>query len=181
VAFPTDTFYGLAVDPRSSTAVNRLFAAKKREQDRAIPVIAADLDQVSHGVGVLTPMGERLAREYWPGPLTLVIPASPLLCHAIHRGSGTVAVRVPNHPVARALARAAGTAVTSTSANMSGKDSPSTADDVLLALSDAVDVIIDAGATPGGAPSTIVDVTGQDPVLIRPGAIPWERVLKFLR
>jgi L-threonylcarbamoyladenylate synthase len=87
---------------------------------------------------------------------------------------------VPDHAVARALARGAGHALTSTSANLSGAAAASTADEVVLALGDAVDVLIDAGPSPGVAPSTIVDVTGSEPVLVRPGTVPWDRVLKFL-
>jgi L-threonylcarbamoyladenylate synthase len=180
VALPTDTLYALAVDPRSSSAVGRLFVSKRRPQDRPIPLIAGSLEQVRDGVGTLTPLAERLALEYWPGPLTLIIPASPALSPAIHLGTGNVAVRVPDHAVARALALAVGHALTSTSANVSGRDAAATADEVALALSDEVDVLIDAGPAPGGLASTIVDVTGQAPILVRAGAVPWERVLTFL-
>jgi L-threonylcarbamoyladenylate synthase len=90
-----------------------------------------------------------------------------------------VAVRVPDHPVARALASAVGRALTSTSANVSGGQAPATPDEVAAALGDVIDVLIDAGPSPGGLPSTIVDVTGREPVLVRAGAVPWERVLKF--
>jgi L-threonylcarbamoyladenylate synthase len=180
VAFPTDTLYGLAADPRSAVAVGRIFFSKQRAQDRPIPLVAASVAQVRAGVGTLTPLGERLASQCWPGPLTMIIPASPVLCFEVHLGTGKVAVRVPNHAVARALALAAGHALTSTSANLSGRDAPSTADEVALALGHAIDVLIDAGPAPGGLPSTIVDVTGREPVLIRAGAIPWDRVLKFL-
>jgi L-threonylcarbamoyladenylate synthase len=181
VAFPTDTLYGLAVDPRSSAAVARLFFSKQRPGDRPIPLIAASDQQVREGVGTLTPLGERLAAEYWPGPLTLIIPASASLCREIHMGTGKVAVRVPDHTVARALARVAGHAVTSTSANVSGAAAAVTADEVAARIGDNVDVLIDAGAVRGGAPSTIVDVTGAEPVLVRAGAVQWDRVLKFLR
>lgn len=180
VSFPTDTLYALAVDPRSSSAVGRLFLSKQRPQDRPIPLIAGSIEQVREGVGTLTPLGERLASEYWPGPLTLIIPASAALCREIHLGTGKVAVRVPDHAVARALVLGVGHALTSTSANVSGRDAAASADEVALALGDDVDVLIDAGPAPGGLPSTIVDVTGREPLLVRAGAVPWDRVLKFL-
>jgi L-threonylcarbamoyladenylate synthase len=180
VAFPTDTLYGLAVDPRSDSAVGRIFLSKQRPQDRPIPLVAASIEQVRESVGTLTPLGERLASHWWPGPLTLIIPASEALCREVHLGTGKVAVRVPDHAVARALARRAGHALTSTSANVSGAVAASSADEVALALGDAVDVLIDAGPSPGVVPSTIVDVTGSSPVLVRPGAVSWDRVLKFL-
>jgi L-threonylcarbamoyladenylate synthase len=180
VVMPTDTLYGLAADPRSRSAVARIFAVKRRPQDRPIPLIAESIEQVRAGVGTLTPLGETLASRCWPGPLTLIITASAELCPDVHRGSGKVAVRVPDHAVARALARMAGHALTSTSANPSGSNAPSDADQVALDF-DGIDVLIDAGPAPGGLPSTIVDVTGNDPLLVRAGAVPWERVLKFLR
>jgi L-threonylcarbamoyladenylate synthase len=180
VGFPTDTLYGLAVDPRSALAVGRIFLSKQRSQDRPIPLVAGSVEQVRESAGTLTPLGERLASGFWPGPLTLIIPASRSLCREVHLGAGTVAVRVPDHAVARALALAAGHALTSTSANVSGRDAPASADEVAVALGGAIDVLIDAGPASGGLPSTIVDVTGAEPVLVRAGAVPWERVLKFL-
>jgi L-threonylcarbamoyladenylate synthase len=180
VAFPTDTFYGLAVDPRSSEAVQRLFALKRRAADQAIPLIAADRNQVTQA-GTLTETANRLAVRWWPGPLTVVIPASPELCAEVHRGTGRVAVRVPDDRIARSLARAAGHPITATSANRSGMPASMTADGVIEQLGESVDVLVDAGPSPGGLPSTIVDVTGPLPILIRAGAVPWERVLESLQ
>ena len=94
VGFPTETFYGLAADPRSPQAVKRVFSVKQRQSDRSLPLIAASLEQVADQVGSLTPLAVRLSRA-WPGPLTLIIPASPLLCEDVHHTTGTVAVRVP--------------------------------------------------------------------------------------
>ena len=180
VAFPTDTFYGLAVDPRSGAAVRKIFELKGRSDTRAIPLIAESITQVTECVGTLTPLAERLALQYWPGPLTLIILASAELNAELTAGTGRVAVRVPDHAVARTIARLVGCAVTSTSANASGLPPPSTADEVAATLGDSIDVLVDAGAAPGGLPSTIVDVTAAAPVLVRPGAVHWERVLKFL-
>ena len=121
----------------------------------------------------------RLALRGWPGPLTLIIPASSSLCDAVHLSTRKIAVRVPGHAVSRRLAAAAGHALTSTSANISGEPPSSLADVVAEALGGVLDVLIDAGPTPGGEPSTIVDATGREPLLVRAGAIAWERVLEF--
>lgn len=181
VAFPTETFYGLAVDPRSAPSVRKLFTLKGRGPDHPFPLIAADDRQVAEQVGPMTALAARLASKGWPGPLTLIIPAGSVLCPDVHLGTGRVAVRVPGHSVARALAEFAGHAITSTSANVSGHSPASTAEGVIAAFGNGIDVLIDAGPTSGGLPSTIVDATGTDPILIRAGAIPWGRVLEFLR
>ncbi len=179
VAFPTETFYGLAADPRSARGVRAVFSVKERAFDHPLPLIAAGLEQIADHVGTMTPLGARLASRGWPGALTLIIPASPRLCEHVHLSTGKVAVRVPADPVARALADAAGHAITSTSANISGEPPASTPEQVARAFGDRIAVLIDAGPTPGGLPSTIVDVTGEAPVLVRAGAIAWERVLEF--
>ena len=179
VAFPTETFYGLAADPRSPAAVERIFSLKQRPADQPLPLIAADAEQVAEHVGTLTPLGARLASRGWPGALTLIIPASPRLCEDVHLSTGKVAVRVPADEIARLLARQAGHAITSTSANVSGEAPPSTPEDVVRVFGDRVDVLIDAGPTPGGLPSTIVDATGDSPVLVRAGVVAWDRVLEF--
>jgi L-threonylcarbamoyladenylate synthase len=181
IAFPTETFYGLAADPRSPRGVGAVFSLKQRPPDQPLPLIAADLRQIADHVGTMTPLASRLASKLWPGAVTLLIPASPQLCEDVHLGTGTVGVRVPADPVARALAATAGHAVTSTSANISGEPPASTPDEVARAFGNRLDVLIDAGPTPGGLPSTIVDATGETPVLVRAGAIAWERVLEFSR
>jgi L-threonylcarbamoyladenylate synthase len=180
VAFPTETFYGLAVDPRSSVAVSKVFRIKQRPPDQPLPLIAASVEQVSDHVGTMTPLAQRLAWKGWPGPLTLIIPASRRLCDAVHLGTGKVAVRVPGHAIARALAENAGHAITSTSANLSGETPASTADEVTASFGETIDVLIDGGRAPARLPSTIVDATGDTPVLVRAGILPWERVLEFL-
>ena len=179
VAFPTETFYGLAVDPRSASAVEKLFSLKRRPADQALPLIAASVEQVSDHVGTLTPLAQRLAARGWPGPLSLIIPASPFLCGDVHLRTGRVAVRVPSDPIARSLAAVAGHAITSTSANLSGQAPSAVPDGVALVFGDALDALIDSGRTPGGLPSTIVDATGETPLLVRAGAIAWDRVLEF--
>ena len=181
VAFPTETFYGLAVDPRSAVAVRKVFELKRRAPDQPLPLIASGVDQIIDHVGTMTPLAARLAARGWPGPLTLIIPASPRLCDDVHLSTGHVAVRVPADAVARALARSAGHAITSTSANISGEAPAATPERVVASFSSGLDVLIDSGPTPAGLPSTIIDATGGVPVLVRTGAIPWERVLEFSR
>jgi L-threonylcarbamoyladenylate synthase len=179
VAYPTDTFYGLAVDPRSDAAVARLYDAKGRDATVAIPLIAASIEQAEEA-GHLTDAHYRLARAFWPGALTIVVEAAPSISRAILAGGTTIAVRVPAHPLARDLAAAFGCCITSTSANRSGEPSLSLAADVTRTLGHAIDMVIDGGPTPGGPPSTIVELTEAGPRLVRAGQIAWERVLRSL-
>ena len=179
VAIPTDTLYGLAVDPFSAPAVDALFAAKNRPAERAVPLIAADRAQVEATLGMLSPIAARLADRGWPGPLTLVVPAPRALAAGVISG-GTVGVRVPNHDVARAIARAAGRPITATSANLSGEPATDDPDRVEASLGERIDFMIDAGRTPGGPPSTIADVTGSAPRLVRAGAIAWDEIQRWL-
>jgi L-threonylcarbamoyladenylate synthase len=178
VAYPTDTLYGLAADPRNADAVARLFAVKARAADQAIPLIATDLRQVERDVGRPTDLARRLASKFWPGPLTLIIAASPAIQPSVHGGSGRVAVRVPDHAVARMLAAECGCAITSTSANLAGQPAPGRADEIVPPLRDCLAALLDGGPTAGGRPSTIVDATGPEPVLVREGVVAWARVLE---
>lgn len=182
VAMPTDTLYGLAVDPRNELAVAALFRAKGRAADRAVPLVAADLVQVEQQVGRLSPLTRRLADRFWPGPLSLLVDAERGgLVADVHGGAGVAAVRVPAHAVPRRLAQAAGHLLTATSANRSGQPPARTADDVDRSVLDRLSVILDAGSTPGGLPSTIVDARRSEPRLIRAGAVSWERVLQSVK
>ena len=180
VAIPTDTLYGLAVDPFDAAAVDALFAAKDRPVERAVPLIASDRAQVETWIGSLSPMAARLAERGWPGPLTLVVPAPRALAAGITGGSGTVGVRVPQHDVARAIARSAGRPITATSANVSGEPATDDPDRVERTLGDRIEMLIDVGRTAGGPPSTIVDVTGEAPRLVRAGAVAWDEIQRWL-
>jgi len=181
VAIPTDTLYGLAVDPFRADAVKRLFDVKGRPEDRGVPLIAADVAQVETGMIRLSPLATRLAERFWPGPLTIVVPAPAALAAGVTAGSGTVAVRVPAHDVARAICRLAGRPVTATSANISGHQATADPDEVERTLGDRIDLLIDTGRTRGGAPSTIVDATTAEPRLIRAGAIGWDEIERCLQ
>jgi len=181
VAMPTETVYGLAADATSEAAVTGIFAAKGRPTFN--PLIAHLLSlETARTEAEFTPEAERLARAFWPGPLTLVLPAAPscrvsLLARA---GLDTVALRVPAHPIARALIEAAGAPLAAPSANRSGGVSPTTAAHVLADLDGGVDWIIDAGPAEVGIESTIVACVGGGVSLLRPGAIPIEAIERAL-
>jgi L-threonylcarbamoyladenylate synthase len=179
VAYPTDTFYGLAADPDSESAIRGLFALKGREASAAIPLVASSVAQVEMWCG-LSQISRRLADEFWPGPLSLICDAPSHVVAAVHAGRRTVAIRVPNHPVARALAAAFGAPVTATSANRSGEAALDCATDLPWIHDDRV-LVVDGGETTGGSPSTIVDARDRAPLLIREGAIAWDRVLHSLQ
>ena len=180
VAYPTDTFYGLAADPRDRAALDRLFAVKERDRGRPVPLIAASLDQAEAAV-VFDDTARRLAARFWPGPLSLVLPARAGLDRTALGGQDTAAIRVPANPIACAFAAAAGYSITATSANISGAPPARSVAEIGAAVLERLALVIDAGATPGGAPSTIVDLTEDAPRLVRAGAIEWERVLESLQ
>jgi L-threonylcarbamoyladenylate synthase len=176
VALPTDTLYGLAVDPFNRAAVDRLYDVKGRPADRALPLVACDAAQVIAWFGPLPPAGRLLASAFWPGPLTLLLTAPAALAPAVTADTGRVGVRVPADAVARGVCRAAGRPVTATSANVSGQPPTANPDDVERALGGRIDLLLDGGPTRGGPPSTIVDVTGEHPRLVRAGAISWDDI-----
>jgi len=177
VAFPTDTVYGFAVNVRDAAAVRRLFEVKGRSARAALPLIAASTAQVVAATGALTAREAVLAATFWPGPLSVVRDAPGWLPAEVHGGHRTVAIRVPNHRVARSLAEAFGGIIAATSANRSGDSPAVTAADLGDLADDPRVFVVDGGPTTGGAPSTLVDVRGSQPVCLREGAVPWERVL----
>jgi L-threonylcarbamoyladenylate synthase len=179
VAYPTDTLYGLAVDPRNPDAVRRLFALKGRADTSALTLIAADAEQAQQA-GEFNPLASRLAARWWPGPLTIVMSAKAILASETLAGGTTVGIRVPDHPVAQALARGFGFCITATSANRSGENAAATAGDAIGALPE-LDAVIDAGPVAGGAPSTLVSVQDERVTLLREGAVAWDRVIKSLQ
>jgi L-threonylcarbamoyladenylate synthase len=178
VAYPTDTVYGIAADPRSDLAVERVFALKNRDPGTAVPLIASDTEQAM-AAGEFGPRELRLAEAFWPGPLSIVVPAKPVLSRAVMGARDSIAVRVPAHAVARGLAAAFGFCITATSANPSGA-TPAEAADSVIEILPGVDLVLDAGRAPGGLPSTIVALEDDGPVLVRAGAIAWDRVIKLL-
>ncbi len=173
VGFPTETFYALGADALNPEAVIKVFRAKGRAATDPIALVIADRADLTALVQTVPPDAERLIARYWPGPLTLVFRASPRIPEALTAGTGAIGIRVPAHPVARALLAQARRPLTATSANRSGGPSPTGGGEVLAALREDLDCLLDTGPTPGGLPSTVVDVTGERPRLIRAGAIPF--------
>ena len=171
VAMPTDTVYGVGVGLDAEDGLPRLFAAKDRPLDRAIVLLVADLAQVET-VGVVTPVARALAERFWPGGLTLVLAQRPGagLPAALTAGSSTIGLRVPDHDCPRALARELGP-LPVTSANISGRDPATTADEVMAQLGERIDLVLDGGPARGGVPSTVVDCSGEEPRVLRAGAI----------
>jgi tRNA threonylcarbamoyl adenosine modification protein (Sua5/YciO/YrdC/YwlC family) len=179
-ALPTETFYGLAVDcanPDALLALNRL---KRKAEDAPVLLMMEGPGQVARVADSVPPKFEELAQLFWPGPLTLVIPASPRLPAEVSGGRGTVAVRVPGLALPRHLARALGRPVTGVSANLQGQRPCRTAADVAGIFPEGVSVILDGGPTQGGAPSTIVDLTGERPTVLREGILPSSALAPFL-
>ena len=175
VAFPTETFYGLAADAMDEAACAGVFRVKGRGFDRALPCILSSSSQLALVTDEPSPLVLRLAGRFWPGPLTLVIPARRDV--AARAPNGTVAVRVAGLAIARQLAEALGRPVTATSANRAGDTPAETADDVMRVFGEEVDLVLDGGASVAREPSTIVDTTCDPPALIRRGAVDYALVL----
>lgn len=181
VAFPTETVYGLGGDARNPEAVARIFAAKGRPSFNPLISHFPDAGAAFREV-VADSRAHALAERFWPGPLTLVLPRAADSRIDLLTGAGlpSLAVRVPAHPLARALLREAGVPVAAPSANRSGAVSPTTAEHVLEGLSGRVDAVLDGGACPVGVESTVVDLTGPAPLLLRPGGVPEEALRALL-
>ncbi len=177
VAFPTDTVYGIGV-PVFAPSIESLFAIKGRDQTKAIAVLIADAEQLPKVAAQISDQVKRLAAKFWPGPLTLVLQRHAKLPGTL-APNNTIGVRVPDHPVARALLAAAGPMAV-TSANLSGGANTHTADEVLSQLNGRIELVIDGGETPGEQPSTVVDITDTTPKVIRNGPISEQEILEAL-
>jgi L-threonylcarbamoyladenylate synthase len=178
VAFPTDTVYGLASLPFNGEYVDRLFVAKGRSNNRAIAVLIGHVDGLPKIIREMSPIALRLAQQFWPGPLTLVVPGHPNLPEALSPDH-SVGVRIPNHPVALSLLRQIGPLAV-TSANLSGQIDTNTAQETLAQLNGRIHLILDGGRSPGGQPSTVVDCRGDQPVILRTGPISEESIQQAL-
>ncbi len=176
VAFPSETVYGLGADALNPKAVEGIFRAKGRPFYDPIIVHVADLEGLAQVVRELPPVVEDLARRWMPGPLTLVLPRADAVPDIVTAGRPTVAVRMPAHPVALALIRAARRPIAAPSANRFGHTSPTRAEHVLEDLGDRIDLVLDAGPTPVGVESTVLDLTQEPPVILRPGGVPREEL-----
>ncbi len=176
VAFPTDTVYGLGVWANNQPAVERVYRVKERPRNIALPLLLAGISQIGEVAEPVPPIAWLLAHNFLPGALTIVLHKSNSVPDIITAGGITVAVRVPAHPVPIALAQGLGAPIVGTSANVSGKPSALTADEVYSQFSNKIDLVIDGGRCPGGRESTIIDVTGVEPVILREGAISREEI-----
>ena len=172
VAFPTDTVYGLGADPLNEQAVDRIYKVKRRHHNLPLPLLLAEKSDLLKVATVVPKIAWQLAERFLPGGLTLVLRKSPWVPGSVTAGGDTIAVRIPNHNIPIALIRGLGSPIVGTSANLSGKPSPVTAEEVHEQLGDEVDLIIDGGRCPGGTESTVLDVSSEVPALIREGAIP---------
>ncbi|RJX28954.1 MAG: threonylcarbamoyl-AMP synthase [Desulfarculus sp.] len=170
VVFPTETLYGIAADHANPAALERLAALKGRRPDKPFPLILARAEEVQAIAAEVPPRARELMARHWPGPLTLVLPARPGL-HPCLTLAGGVAARLSPHPVAAGLARALGRAITATSANPAGAPAPVSAQALDPAIAGGVDLILDAGPTAGGPPSTLVDARQDPPRVLRVGAV----------
>ena len=176
MAYPTDTVYGLGASACLPRAVERIYRVKQRPNNMPFPLLLADASQITELAGPVSPVAWLLIRNFLPGALTIVLPMSGSAPDTIAAGGNTVALRIPAHPVPVALIKGLGAPLVGTSANLSGQLSPLSADEVYSQLGDKIDLVIDGGWCPGGKESTIVDVTGEIPVILREGAISREKL-----
>ena len=180
IVFPTDTVYGVGAHGLREAAVARLFDAKLRERDKAIPLLLSDASDVEWVGEDISPLARALMARYWPGGLTLVVRARPGLPLSLTAGGDTVAVRVPDHPTPRALARALGAPLAATSANVSGDPPATTAAQAATALADRVALVLDGGPSPVGVASSVIDCTVDPPRILRAGALAADPTLAAL-
>ncbi len=177
---PTESFYGLAVSVRDEKAILRLLALKRRPEKNPILILIPSAEALRDYVASVPPVAARLMERFWPGGLTLVFKATEGISRFLTAGTGKIGVRLSSHPVPTDLAKAAGTAVTGTSANLSGQPPCRSSREVMAALGNDVDLILDGGETPGGRGSTVLDVTSDPPELVREGMIAMEELRPHL-
>jgi len=180
IAFPTETFYGLAADARNKAAVKKIFQVKDRGEGKPILLLVAARSWLTGLAQEVNAQAERLMEEFWPGPLTLVFRASPYVSPLLTANTGKIGIRHSPHPVTQALVQAVGRPVTGTSANLSRRPSASTAQEVLHSIGEGLDAILDGGKTSGGPGSTVLDVSGPSPQMIREGMLSLDELKPFI-
>jgi len=171
IAFPTESFYGLAADALNEAALKKIFRVKGREEGKPILLLIADQSWLKGLVQEISPLAERLMEKFWPGPLTLVFNASPQLSPLLTADTGKIGIRLSPHPVTQALVQGVGRAITGTSANLSGQPGTLTAREAFHSLGESLDAVLDGGKTAGGPGSTVLDVSDPSPRMIREGMI----------
>lgn len=176
VGIPTETVYGLGANALDGTAVQKIFAAKGRPSDNPLIVHIADLAQIYSLTTEVPEAALRLAEAYWPGPLTIILPKASCIPQEVSAGLDTVGIRLPSHPIARAVIRAAGVPIAAPSANLSGRPSTTTAAHVMEDMNGKIAAVVDGGSCAVGVESTVVSLTGETPRLLRPGGISLEQL-----
>ncbi|MBR2180429.1 MAG: threonylcarbamoyl-AMP synthase, partial [Oscillospiraceae bacterium] len=180
VAIPTETVYGLAASAFSTDAVGKIFKAKGRPQDNPLIVHISDFDDLAKITEEVPESAVKLAENFWPGPLTMILKKNEKIPLEVTAGRSTVAVRFPSHKYARAVIEAAGVPLAAPSANLSGKPSPTSAQHVMRDLAGKIPMIIDGGECEVGLESTVIDLTGEKPMLLRPGAVTLSELCRVL-
>ena len=180
VIFPTETVYGLAADVFNEYALRRVFEAKGRQSGLALPVHIHSVAQLAKVAESIPDIAQTLAGAFWPGPLTLVVPGCAAISDLVTGGANTIALRIPDHPVALALLSGLGSPITGTSANISGRPPAANAADALRGLEDAVAVVLDAGETHLAVSSTVLDVTCDPPRVLRSGAVSARQIRELV-
>ncbi|MGI6065478.1 MAG: L-threonylcarbamoyladenylate synthase [Bacillota bacterium] len=180
VAFPTETVYGLGANALEGAAVKKIFAAKGRPSDNPLIVHISNLDQLPPLVKEIPQAARILMKKYWPGPLTLIFPKSKIIPLEVTAGLDTVAIRMPEHPIAQALIEYAGVPVAAPSANISGKPSPTSGRHVWHDMEGKVAMVLDGGEASVGVESTVLDITSEPPIILRPGGVTFEELKETL-
>jgi L-threonylcarbamoyladenylate synthase len=178
VVYPTDTVYGLGCDPFNVTAVKQVFKVKG-EREKPLPIMASSIDHVEK-IASLSPKTEKVAKWFWPGPLTLIVPKKPILPEVVTCNLNSVGVRVPNHAIALQLINLSNGLLVGTSANRTGEKPPQTAPEAARQLGEEVDVILDSGPTTFGVPSTVADLTSKKLRILREGAVSFKEISEVL-
>lgn len=171
VVFPTDTVYGVGVDAFNAQAIMELYAVKQRPYSKGIPILLAGFEDLTKVAAAIPAAAQAAIETHWPGPLTIIVPKHPSLPGRISPNEG-IALRIPDNDIARALIRAAGGALATSSANLAGQPPATNAGAALAALQGKIAVVLDGGPTPGSTPSTIVSYLSPRPVIVRQGPIP---------
>jgi L-threonylcarbamoyladenylate synthase len=180
VAFPTESFYGLAVDSTNETAIKRLFSVKRRRPNIPILILISSVGMLNRLVKRLPSVADRLIEQFWPGPLTLVFEAGPRVSPLLTAGTGKIGVRLSSHPIATALTKGLGAPITGTSANISGRAACKNAREIVSTFGGNVDLILDGGKSKGETASTVLDITVHPPEILREGMIQRSRLKTFL-
>lgn len=182
IAYPTDTFYGLGADITNQSALERLCSIKNRMPDKPILILISDIMMLRSLIadGYLSQTAKRLTDRFWPGPLTLVFNASKAVPPVLTANTGKIGIRLPDNELCRLIIEKLEHPITATSANISGNNSTNNPSEVAASIGDRIDALVDGGITSGGAASTVVDITGEQPVILREGAIPCAVINDFI-